>query len=103
MLFAVLRNSKESVCVGKDYALFAQPFSYARRADKITYSDLKMYYFIQGDHSAFAKPPVDFKTKVPLWPGQARAGQVKVELLFRSQSEVLHKLNGHPVYQLMSK
>ena len=26
---------------------------------------------IQGDHSACAKPPVDFKTKVPLWPGLA--------------------------------
>ena len=24
---------------------------------------------VQGDHSACAKPPVDFKTKVPLWPG----------------------------------
>ena len=35
----------------------------------------------QGDHSACAKPPVDFKTKVPLWPGQARAAQAKVELL----------------------
>ena len=36
---------------------------------------------IQGDHSACAKPPVDFKTKVPLWPGQARADQAKAELL----------------------
>ena len=24
---------------------------------------------VQGDHSACGKPPVDFKTKVPLWPG----------------------------------
>ena len=23
---------------------------------------------IQGDHSAYDEPPVDFKTKVPLWP-----------------------------------
>ena len=36
----------------------------------------------QGDHSTCAKPPVDFKTKVPLWPGQARAGQAKTELLY---------------------
>ena len=48
---------------------------------------------IQGDHSACAKPPVDFKTHVPLaWPDQAKA-----ELLFWSQREVLHKVNGHPV------
>ena len=36
---------------------------------------------ILGDHSACAKPPVDFKTKVPLWPCQARADQAKAELL----------------------
>ena len=24
---------------------------------------------VQGDHSACGEPPVDFKTKVPLWPG----------------------------------
>ena len=29
---------------------------------------------VQGDHSACAKPPVYFNTKVPLWPGLARAG-----------------------------
>ena len=37
---------------------------------------------IRGDPSPCAKPPVDFKIKVPLWPGQARAGQAKVELYF---------------------
>ena len=26
---------------------------------------------IQGDHSACDEPPVDFKTKVPFWPGLA--------------------------------
>ena len=36
---------------------------------------------IQGDHSACAKPPVDFKTKVPLWPGLPWPGQAKAELL----------------------
>ena len=35
----------------------------------------KRQTFIQGDHSPCAKPPVVFKTKVPLWPGQARPGQ----------------------------
>ena len=30
---------------------------------------------IQGDTSGCAKPPIDFKTKFPLWPGQARPGQ----------------------------
>ena len=52
---------------------------------------------IQGDHSPCAKPSVDVKIKVPLWPGQVRAGQAKTELLFQSQREVLHKVNGHPV------
>ena len=32
---------------------------------------------VQGDHSACAKPPVDIKTKVPLWHSQARAGQAR--------------------------
>ena len=27
---------------------------------------------VQGDHSTCSKPPVDFKTKVPFWPGQDR-------------------------------
>ena len=26
-------------------------------------------WILQGDHSACAKPPIDFKSKVPLWPG----------------------------------
>ena len=42
---------------------------------------------LQGDKSGCAKPPVDCKTKVPLWPGQA-----KTEPLFWSQREVLHNL-----------
>ena len=53
---------------------------------------------VQGDHSACAKPLVDFETKVSLWPGQARPSQAKAELWFCSQQEVLHKLNGHPVH-----
>ena len=36
----------------------------------------------QGDHSGRTKPPVDFKAKVPLWPGIAWPGQAKAELLF---------------------
>ena len=32
---------------------------------------------VQGDHSACAKPPVDFKAKVPFWPGLACPGQAK--------------------------
>ena len=54
-------------------------------------------------YSLTAKPPVDFKTQVPLWPGQARAGQAKAELLFWSQREVLHKLNGQPVQFTLSQ
>ena len=37
---------------------------------------------VQGDHSTCSKPPVDFRTKVPFWLGQARTGQTKAELLF---------------------
>ena len=51
-----------------------------------TYIDYPIH--VQGDHSACAKPPVDFKTKVTLWPGQARADQAKAELLSWSQPEV---------------
>ena len=36
---------------------------------------------LQGDHSTCAKPPVDIKTKVPLWPGLPWPGQAKAELL----------------------
>ena len=53
---------------------------------------------LQGDHSACGEPPVDFRTKFLVWPGQARPGQAKAELLFRSQRKVRHKLNGHPVH-----
>ena len=48
---------------------------------------------IQGDHSDCAKPPVDFKLKF---------SQAKAELLFSSQWEVLHKLNGHPCIWVVS-
>ena len=56
---------------------------------------------VQGDHSACAKPPVYFNTKVPLWPGLAWPGQArsKRNFYFWSQREVLHKLNGHPVVE----
>ena len=47
---------------------------------------------IQGDQAAWAKHPVDFKTKVPLGPGHGKA-----ELLFGSQQDVWLKLLVHPV------
>ena len=37
---------------------------------------------VQGDHSGRTKPPVDFKTQVPLWPDQARLDRAKAELMF---------------------
>ena len=58
-------------------------------------------FHLQGDNSTWSKPSVDFKTRVPFWPGQARTGQTKAELLFQSHREVLHKLNGHPVVSLL--
>ena len=35
---------------------------------------------VQGDPSPCAKPPVDFKSKVPLLPDHSRAGQATREL-----------------------
>ena len=37
---------------------------------------------VQGDPSGSSQPPVDFKTKVPLWPGLTWPGHAKTELLF---------------------
>ena len=37
---------------------------------------------IQGDTSGCDEPPVDFKTKVPFWPGMFWPSQAKRELLF---------------------
>ena len=45
----------------------------------------------------FSKPPIDFKSKVPLWPDLSCPGQAKTELLLKSQQEVLNKCNCHPV------
>ena len=44
---------------------------------------------LQADTSRRPKPPVDFKTKVPLWPG-----------LFLSRREVLDNVMSHPVHSL---
>ena len=51
----------------------------------------------QGDTSRCSKPPVDFKSWVPFWPGLALPGQAKAELLFWSQQEVLANVMCHPV------
>ena len=32
-------------------------------------TSIKNEHSVQGDHSPCAKPPVDFRTKVPFWPG----------------------------------
>ena len=67
----------------------------------LTFNNVNNYKIsLQGDRAACAKPPVDFKTCIPLWPGQARTSQAKTELMFRSQREVVHKLLCHPVYLL---
>ena len=42
----------------------------------------KSHLIVHGDTSGCDEPPVDFKTKVPLWPGQTRTGQAKTELQF---------------------
>ena len=38
-------------------------------------------YLVQGNHTTCAKPPVDFKTKVPLLPGLPWPGLAKGKLL----------------------
>ena len=45
-------------------------------------SDVKMCPLIQGDTSCCDKPPVDFKTKFPFWPGLYWPSQAEMELLF---------------------
>ena len=45
-------------------------------------STSNIWSHIQGEHLACAKPPVDFKTKVPLWLSLPWPGQAKAELLF---------------------
>ena len=52
---------------------------------------------VKCDTSCCAKPPVYFKTKVPLLPGKVRPGQAKTELLFLSQREFLDNVMCHPV------
>ena len=53
---------------------------------------------IQGDTSGCGEHPVDFKTKVPFWPGLSWPGQSKTELLFLCQrEEVCQNLMCHPV------
>ena len=48
---------------------------------------------LQGDHSACAKPPVDFKTKVPLWPGVALIPAVYLEVnLSPAKGFLIHKI-----------
>ena len=51
---------------------------------------------LQGDRAACAKPSIDFKSKVPLWPSQARTGQTSW-----IQREVLHKLLCRPLYYMI--
>ena len=53
---------------------------------------------VQDDPSRCLKPPVDFRPKVPFWPGLSWPGQAKTELLFWSQREVLNNVLCHPVY-----
>ena len=47
---------------------------------------------LQGDPSGNPRPPVNFKTKLPFWPGLVWPGQAKEELLFWSQREVVNYL-----------
>ena len=58
-------------------ALLSSEYTYAIYVPRSTYA-----IYGQGDHSGRTKPPVDFKTKVLLWPGLAWPGQAKAELLF---------------------
>ena len=39
------------------------------KGQEVLISETALLQVIQGDHSTCSKPPVDFKTKVPFWPG----------------------------------
>ena len=43
--------------------------------------DISDISLVQGDNYTCSKPPVDFETEVPFWPGQGRTGQAKAELV----------------------
>ena len=44
--------------------------------------DIQCIHTVQDDTLGCGEPPVDIKTKVPFWAGQARTDQAKTELLF---------------------
>ena len=70
------------------------------------YGKSGLRFALQGDHSTCSKPPVDFKTKVLFWPGQARTGQASPKgrgTCVLKSTEVLNKWNGHPVTQSVAK
>ena len=49
---------------------------------------------VQGDPSGCAKPPVDIKTKVLLWPGLSWPGQAKSQSQSQSETFVLKQTGG---------
>ena len=51
-------------------------------------------YTVQGDNYTCSKPPVDFRTKVPFWPGQ---GRPKWNFWVEVKGGVLNKCNCHPI------
>ena len=44
----------------------------------------QLFEDLLGDNSTCSKPPVNFKTKVPFWPGLAWPGQAKAERVLKS-------------------
>ena len=52
------------------------------RSVRATIKAINIRVSVQGDHSGRTKPPIDFKTNIPLWPDQARLVQAKAELSF---------------------
>ena len=75
------------------FVLYSAVMAFCRKCSNGRKSKLTKHV-IQGDHSGCAKPPVDIKTVYVLVHGS----HAKMELLFLSQREVWHNLNGHPVY-----
>ena len=47
----------------------------------VSMSGSELFGSVQDDTSGCGEPPVDFKTKVPFWPGLSWPGQAKTELL----------------------
>ena len=77
------RPKEKQAVADQKKAKFNQPEGVSARTENQLYiSIFKSSITLQGDPAGSSKPPDDFKTKVPLWPGQASPCQAETELMF---------------------